>query len=328
MDISFVSNTVFISILLLASIQDFLKKSVSDSIHYFLIIFAFSITIYNLYIGNLPQNSFLSYLILIFFFLMYLLKFLAIGDLYIMFSLFFFLSNFSFQQIFKFLIMLAVGGSIVHGFEALKIFYRNKEFKNLFFIIFSILSSLIAGIMYLISFSNFLEKYPLFFLSSLLFLVSATILKIYENRLKKELTFERTIDELVEGDWIENELFINEIPENLSKDFEENFFLEKKEKGYIIKLKNPKKEFRFLVFLIFLAPLVFLNVVEMFMISTMFVIFFLTIIHDKIFKDDLGLSRKQIELLKKVFDKNTKFIVKEGAPFVPAITLAYIFSMI
>ncbi|MEM4757833.1 MAG: hypothetical protein QW184_01630 [Nanopusillaceae archaeon] len=323
-----ISNLVLVLLLSVASVQDFLKKSVSDIIHYLLLVFAFSIAIYNLLTGNVNNNYFYSYFILLFFFLMYLFKFLAIGDLYIMFSLFFFLSNLNFQQILVFFIMLAIFGAVFHSMEAIKIFYKNKEIKNVFFVTIAMLLSILAGIFFSITFKNMIENYNLFLMSSFFLLISTIILKTYEEKIKKELTFERSIDELVEGDWVENEIKIRNIPEELLEEINKNFVLEKKENLYTIKLKNYNNKRKFMILLLIIIPFVFYNNIRLFLVSVISIILLLTLIHDKIFKDDLGLSKKQIELLKKIVDKDTKFIVKEGAPFVPAITFAYIFSII
>lgn len=323
-----IANLILISLLSIASVQDFFKKSVSDIIHYLLLVFAFSIATYNLLIGNVNGNYLYAYFILIFFFLMYLFKFLAIGDLYIMFSLLFFLSNLNFQQILVFFIMLAIFGAVFHSIEAIKIFYKNKEIKNLFFVTVAMILSILAGILFSIIFKNIMEMYNLFLISSFLLLISTIILKLYEEKIKKELTFERSVDELVEGDWVENEIKVKNIPEELLEEISKNFVLEKKGDLYIIKLKNYNNKRKFITLSIVLVPLIFYNSIQLFLLSTIFIILLLTFIHDKIFKDDLGLSKKQIELLKKIVDKDTKFVVKEGAPFVPAITLAYIFSII
>lgn len=324
-----ISNTILIITLIIASIQDFVKKSVSDIIHYLLLIFAFSFSIYHIFKGFIFESYLFSYFILLFFLVTYLLRFLAIGDLYILFSLFFFLATFNLQKIFKFLVMLSVGGVIVHNIEAIKIFLKNKEKKEFIITTFSLILDILAGFFYSIALSNIYYEIYLFMLSSIFLLISIIILKFFESRLKKELTFERTVDELVEGDWIENDIKIKEIPEFLLDDINKNFILEKENEYYIIKIKgNNNKILKFIIFVLFLIPLFFYKNINLFIISVILLILFVTIFHDTLFKNDLGLSKKQIELLKKIIDKQYKFTIIEGAPFVPAMTFAYILSII
>lgn len=326
-----VINLLFISLLSLASIQDFLKRSIHYIIPYLLLALAFSVNIHNLITGNISGNYLFAYYILFTFFLLYLLKFIAIGDLYIMFALFFFLSTLSSQQLSLFLKMLILLSAVFYGIKAIKIFYKNKEMKNLLSVTAILLLSISIGTLLLLISKNIvnLPNIPLIF--DILIFLPIILLGKYNKRIQREMTCEISADKLAIGEWVKGEIEVKNIPQELLKEIRENFILERRGDSYVIKLKDYKNEGtkrKLLALALILIPFIFYNHASLFLISAMFVISLLMFVHNKLLREDLELSKKQIELLGKIINKDKKIVVVEGAPFIPILTLAYAISII
>jgi len=318
-------NFICAMLLFLASIQDIIKKSVSDFIHYILLIFSISFIVFSLLYNFLPNNILFGYLILLMFVFLYSFRLLAIGDLYIMFSLFYFLSYQSLMNIFKFLIGLSFFGSIMQSLEAIRIYYKKKNYRKIVIFSFSIIFVVISLIFLIYSLENIINRFVFLLISISLLLFPLIVFKIYEREIKDSLTFKRKVDELVEGDWIEGEVEIKntEFLEELKK----NFLVIERDGKYFIKFDRADIKRKALIILISIFPIIFLGNQFLFIISILVSLLILTIMHDYLFKGDLGLSKKQIEILKKMF-RDEEFIVREGAPFIPAIFLSYVISFI
>jgi len=318
-------NFICAMFLFLASIQDIIKKSVSDFIHYLLIIFSISFIIFSLLYNFLPKNIFFGYLILLMFIFLYSFRLLAIGDLYIMFFLFYFLSYQNLTNIFKFLIYLPFFGSVMQSFEAIRIYYKKKDYKKITIFSFSILFIIISLVFLIYSLENIIDRYFFLLISLLLLIFPLIIFKIYEKEIKNSLTFKRKANELVEGDWIEGEVEIKNM--DFLDEIRKNFLVIERDGRYFIKFDKSDIKGKIIIILSSIFPIIFLNNQLLFIISILVSLFILTIMHDYLFKGDLGLSKKQIEILKKVF-RDEEFTVREGAPFIPAIFLSYLISLI
>jgi len=318
-------NLICITFLFLASVQDIIKKSVSDVIHYLSLIFSFSFIITSIIYDFLPMNIFFGYLLLLMFVILYIFRLLAIGDLYMMFFLFYFLSYQSLNSIIKFLIGLSFFGSLMQAIEAIKIYYRKRDYKKMNIFVLSSFLILISLTLFLYSLNDIINRFNLFLISILLLMFPLIVFKIYEKEIRESLTFKRKVDELVEGDWIEGEIEIKDL--NLLDELKKNFLVIEKDGKYFIKFDKYDIKKKLYILLISIFPMVFLNNQVLFIISILISILILTIKHDYFFEGELGLSKKQIEVLKKAL-KDEEFIVKEGAPFIPAIFLSYIISIL
>jgi len=324
MDMLFV-NLVCIVLLFIASIQDMIKKSVSDFIHYSLLIFSISFIVLSILYNSLPSNILFGYFILLMFVFLYSFRLLAIGDLYIMFFLFYFLSYQSFTGIFKFLIGLSFFGSMMQSLEAIRVYYKKKDHKKIAIFVFSVFLIISSLIFLIYSLEDIVNRYIFLLLSLSLLLPTLIIFKLYEEKIRENLTFRRKVDELVEGDWIEGEVEIKNL--DLLDELKQNFLVINRDGKYFIRFNRPNIKRKILIILISAFPLIFLNNQFLFAVSILISILISTIMHDRLFNSDLGLSKKQIEILKKAF-KGEEFIVREGAPFVPAIFLSYLISII
>jgi len=324
MDMLFI-NLVYLSLLFLASIQDMTKKSVSDFIHYSLLIFSISFIVLSILYNFLPSNILFGYFVLLMFVFLYSFRLLAIGDLYIMFSLFYFLSYQSFTGIFRFLVGLSFFGSMMQSFEAIRVYYKKRDYKKISIFIFSVLSIASSLSLFIYSSEDIVNRFIFLLISLFLLLIPLIIFRLYEKEIRENLTFRRKADELVEGDWIEGELEIKNL--DFLDELKQNFLVINKDGKYFIRFNRDDIKRKVLILLISVLPLVFLNNKFLFVISILVSILILTMMHDYIFNSDLGLSKKQIEVLKKAF-RDEEFIVIEGAPFVPAIFLSYLISII
>ncbi len=326
MDILLISNSICIILLFLASIQDILKKSVSDAIHYISIVFAISFMIFSLFKNLFPKNILFGYLILLLFLILYVLRYVAIGDVYIMFFLFYFLSFLSIHQIFKFLVSLSIFGSVMHSFEAIKIYYKRREYHKVLLFGGMIGIILISLYLFFYSLENLYIRYPLLLLSAAFLAIPLLIFKLFEEEIKESLTFKRKVEELVEGDWVEGEVEVKDI--SLLEQIKKNFYIIKKEGKYVIKLDHVDWKKRILILLLALLPLIFSQNTFRFIVAIIALIIGLTTMHNYFFRGELGLSKEQIRILKKICRDDDVFIVREGAPFIPAIFLAYVISIL
>jgi len=274
-----------------------------------------------------PINLIFSYLILLFFILLYLFRLLAIGDLYIFFSIFFLLSFFSLYEILLFLFYLVLFGFVFHNIEAIKIYKENR--KKYYISIFNIISVL-ASIYFINIFFLYFNIYYL--LISLIFIyIPYFLFRYISSDLEKRLTFIRNVNELVEGDWIEDEIELNSIKEEDRKILTKYFDIYEKNNKYILKFKNNIKLVNSSIILIIAAlPLIFYLLNEIFFYySILFIIIFYHIFQNKLFFGRFGLSKEEINILKKLGEYNDiKVKVKEGAPFIPPIFLSLMLLLI
>jgi len=314
-------------ILMYSSYQDIKYKSVDDIIIYILLIFNVFYFSYLIVQNIYPINLIFSYLILLFFILLYLFRLLAIGDLYIFFSIFFLLSFFSLYKMLLFLFYLVLFGFIFHNIEAIKIYKENR--KKYYISIFNIIS-ILASIYFINIFFLYLNIYYL--LISLIFIYTSYFLFRYiSSDLEKRLTFIRNVNELVEGDWIEDEIELNSIKEEDRKILTKYFDIYEKNNKYILKFKNNTKLVNsFIILIIATLPLIFYLLNEVFFYYFIpFIIIFYHIFQNKLFIGRFGLSKEEINILKKLEEYNDiKVKVKEGAPFIPPIFLSLMLLLI
>jgi len=316
-----------IIILAYSSYQDIKYKSVDDIIIYILLIFNVFYFLYLIIQNVYPENLIFSYLILLFFTFLYLFRLLAIGDLFIFFSIFFLLSFFSLYKIILFLFYLVLFGFIFHNIEVIKIYKENR--KKYYISIFNIISVLVS-VYFINLFFLYFNIYYL--LISLIFIyISYFLFRYVSKDLQEKLTFIRNVNELVEGDWIEDEIEVNNIKEEDKEILSKYFDIYEKENKYILKFKNNNKLINsFIILFIIILPLIFYFLNKIFFYYSMpFIIIFYHILQNKLFIGRFGLSKEEINILKKLGEYNDiKVKVKEGAPFVPPIFLSLILLLI
>jgi hypothetical protein len=316
-----------IIILLYSSYQDIKYKSVDDIIIYILLIFNVFYFLYLIIQNIYPENLIFSYLILLFFVLLYLFRLLAIGDLFIFFSIFFLLSFFSPYKMLLFLFYLVLFGFIFHNIEAIKIYKENR--KKYYISVLNIILILIS-----IYFINlFLLYFNIYYLLiSLIFVYTPYILFRYISKdLEEKLTFIRNVNELVEGDWIEDGIEVNNIKKEDKEILIKYFDIYENENKYILKFKSNNKLINSIIILFtVILPLIFYFLNEIFFYySMLFIIIFYHIFQNKLFIGRFGLSKEEINILKKLGEYNDiKVKVKEGAPFIPPIFLSLILLLI
>jgi len=316
-----------IIILLYSSYQDIKYKSVDDIIIYILLIFNVFYFLYLIIQSIYPENLIFSYLILLFFALLYLFRLLAIGDLFIFFSICFLLSFFSPYKMLLFLFYLVLFGFIFHNIEAIKIYKENR--KKYYISILNIILILIS-----IYFINlFLLYFNIYYLLiSLIFVYVPYFLFRYMSKdMEKKLIFIRNVNELVEGDWIEDGIEVNNIKKENREILIKYFDIYENENKYILKFKNNNKLISSIIILfIVILPLIFYFLNEIFFYYSMpFIIIFYHIFQNKLFIGRFGLSKEEINILKKLGEYNDiKVKVKEGAPFIPPIFLSLILLLI
>jgi hypothetical protein len=316
-----------IIILLYSSYQDIKYKSVDDIIIYILLIFNVFYFLYLIIQNIYPENLIFSYLILLFFVLLYLFRLLAIGDLFIFFSIFFLLSFFSLYKMLLFLFYLVLFGFIFHNIEAIKIYKENR--KKYYISILNIILILIS-----IYFINiFLLYFNIYYLLiSLIFVYIPYFLFRYISKdLEEKLTFIRNVNELVEGDWIEDGIEVNNIKKEDREILIKYFDIYENENKYILKFKRNNKLINSIIILfIVILPLIFYFLNGIFFYYSMpFIIIFYHIFQNKLFIGRFGLSKEEINILKKLGEYNDiKVKVKEGAPFIPPIFLSLILLLI
>jgi len=316
-----------IIILLYSSYQDIKYKSVDDIIIYILLIFNVFYFLYLIIQNIYPENLIFSYLILLFFSLLYLFRLLAIGDLFIFFSIFFLLSFFSPYKMLLFLFYLVLFGFIFHNIEAIKIYKENR--KKYYISILNIILILIS-IYFINLFFLYFNIYYL--LISLIFIYIPYFLFRYISKdLEEKLTFIRNVNELVEGDWIEDGIEVNNIKKEDKEILIKYFDIYENENKYILKFKSNNKLINSIIILfIVILPLIFYFLNEIFFFYSMpFIIIFYHIFQNKLFIGRFGLSKEEINILKKLGEYNDiKVKVKEGAPFIPPIFLSLILLLI
>jgi len=316
-----------IIILAYSSYQDIKYKSVDDIIIYILLIFNVFYFLYLIIQNVYPENLIFSYYILLFFTFLYLFRLLAIGDLFIFFSIFFLLSFFSLYKIILFLFYLVLFGFIFHNIEVIKIYKENR--KKYYISIFNIISVLVS-VYFINLFFLYFNIYYL--LISLIFIyISYFLFRYVSKDLQEKLTFIRNVNELVEGDWIEDEIEVNNIKEEDKEILSKYFDIYEKENKYILKFKNNNKLINsFIILFIIILPLIFYFLNKIFFYYSMpFIIIFYHILQNKLFIGRFGLSKEEINILKKLGEYNDiKVKVKEGAPFVPPIFLSLILLLI
>ena len=314
-------------ILLYSSYQDIKYKSVDDIIIYILLIFNVFYFLYLIIQNIYSENLIFSYLILLFFVLLYLFRLLAIGDLYIFFSIFFLLSFFSPYKMLLFLFYLVLFGFIFHNIEAIKIYRENR--KKYYISIFNIVLILIS-IYFINLFILYFNIYYL--LISLIFVYIPYFLFRYISKdLEEKLTFIRSVNELVEGDWIEDGIEVNNIKREDKEILVKYFDIYENENKYILKFKSNNKLINSVIILfIVILPLIFYFLNEIFFYySVILIIIFYHILQNKLFIGRFGLSKEEINILKKLGEYNDiKVKVKEGAPFIPPIFLSLILLLI
>jgi len=316
-----------IIILSYSSYQDIKYKSVDDIIIYILLIFNIFYFPYLIVQNIYPVNFIFSYFILLFFILLYLFRLLAIGDLFIFFSIFFLLSFFPLYKILLFLFYLVLFAFVFHNLEAIKVYKENR--KKYYVYIFNIILILVS-----ISFINlFFLYFDIYYLliSLILIYIPYFLFRYISKDLDEKLTFIRNVNELVEGDWIEDRIEINSIKEEDKEILSKYFDIYENGNKYILKFKKNNKLINSLVILIIaILPLIFYLLNEvLFYYSMPFIIIFYHIFQNKLFIGRFGLSKEEVSILRKLGEYNDiKVKVKEGAPFIPPIFLSLIFLLI
>jgi hypothetical protein len=226
-----------------------------------------------------------------------------------------------------FLFYLVLFGFIFHNIEAIKIYKENT--KKYYISIINIISILIS-----IYFINlFLLYFNIYYLLvSLIFIYIPYFLFRYISKdLEEKLTFIRNVNELVEGDWIEDGIKVNNIKNEDKEILIKYFDIYENENKYILKFKSNNKLINSIIILfIVILPLIFYFLNEIFFYYSMpFIIIFYHIFQNKLFIGRFGLSKEEINILKKLGEYNDiKVKVKEGAPFIPPIFLSLILLLI
>ncbi len=243
---------IVLFILLIASIQDLKKKMVSDYLIYFFLFLTIIYVLYLILTKNILDKLLLPLILNFLIYLGYRFRLWAIGDLYILFILLFYVSIFSKDliQFFSFFIYLSIVLLIYTFLFSIYFIIKLKIKKEVF--------EILKKKFYYLILPFPLIFYPKLFL--LLFLASLTYL-LYQP-LKDKFVFERTPYELVEGDWVAENIIVD---------------------GKII-----------------------------------------------IKKDNPGLTKKDIELLKKLYEEGKVKTVKiiEGIPMIPSIFISFLLWLI
>ena len=157
------------------------------------------------------------------------------------------------------------------------------------------------------------------------------LFRYISSDLEKRLTFIRNVNELVEGDWIEDGIELNSIKEEDRKILTKYFDIYEKNNKYILKFKNNIKLVNsFIILIIATLPLIFYLLNEVFFYYFIpFIIIFYHIFQNKLFFGKFGLSKEEINILRKLGEYNDiKVKVKEGAPFIPPIFLSLMLLLI
>jgi hypothetical protein len=226
-----------------------------------------------------------------------------------------------------FLFYLVLFGFIFHNIEAIKIYKENR--KKYYISILNIILILIS-----IYFINlFLLYFNIYYLLiSLIFVYIPYFLFRYISKdLEEKLTFIRNVNELVEGDWIEDGIEVNNINKEDREILIKYFDIYENENKYILKFKSNNKLINSIIILfIVILPLIFYFLNDIFFYYSMpFIIIFYHIFQNKLFIGRFGLSKEEINILKKLREYNDiKVKVKEGAPFIPPIFLSLILLII
>lgn len=323
-------SIIILAFLTIASIQDIKKKAVDDHIHYIFLSIFIPYFLYLYITGYLIIKSIvLPVFIFSIFILLYVFRLLAIGDIYIMFSITLLLFTYNSEFSIKFLIFTFLSTLFVNNLEFIKLFKRDKlVILSIFSLFFYFISIYYLILVYK---EGFYAENVFYFLYSLIFtMISLLFFKPIENKMKEKLKFERKVSELIEGDWIEGEIYLSNIDENTLRELEKEFKLKKVDDKYIINFNYKFFDKEKIILLLIISAFISLSLIlyYYFVILYIFIIIILTIFHDKIFRGDLGLSKKQIELLRKIDENNIKVRVIEGSPFIPAILIGYILSFL
>jgi hypothetical protein len=168
-------------------------------------------------------------------------------------------------------------------------------------------------------------------ISLILIYIPYFLFRYISKDLEEKLTFIRNVNDLVEGDWIEDGIEVNNIKEEDKEMLVKYFDIYEKGNKYILKFKNNNKLINsFIILLIIILPLIFYSLNEiLFYYSMPFIIIFYHIFQNKLFIGRFGLSKEEIGILKKLGEyNNIKVKVKEGAPFVPSIFLSLILLLL
>ena len=286
-----------IPILALMSIEDLKYKAVSDDINYFFLIYTYLLLAFLHFLRIISLDIKVIVSLLAIFIVLHLIKAFAIGDMIVFIWLTPYLSLLGFNSIINFYLFLFTVG-IVNSLILSTIYlrkYRKNKYK--YSLILSILSLVSAAIIfysvYTLKYVNVLEYKDTLkniIIAYILYLIVFIIYKInIDKSVRNILTFVRTPNELVEGDWIKNEIKVKNIPENLRKKVENLFIVEESNDNTVI----------------------------------------LRLKYNSIFRS-VGLTKKHIEILKELHkhDKNLRITVYEGFPFIPAILIAYVITLI
>jgi len=273
--------------LLLATVEDLKKKAVSDIINYFMTIYTIFLAVYLYFKLNiLPPNIIIALCVLLFFLVLFLLKALAIGDLFLMLWLSYYIGFLDSIRILQFVLFSFLTGYIIAIIYSLFICYRAN--RNKCEIVISFILGLIGYLLTIYLYKKLIMDITLLILSMINLLGSFVVFKHIEPFIKDKLIFKRSPKLLVEGDWIEEPIVVNDLPDNIEKKIEQLFEITKnKDKGYL------------------LVP------------------------RESLFYGKKGLSKEQIEVLNEL-SKYTPVIVsvREGFPFVPALFIGYLLSIL
>jgi len=223
--------------LLLASLEDIRYKAVPDSINYFALVFTFFLAIHN-FISHqiIPKNILFSLAILIFFFILFSFKMMAIGDVFLMLWLSYYLGFMNVLPLLEFLIFTFLSGFLVSLAYSMYILKQNKQPIKLVFASLVLTTIAIIDLVYLYKIDPL--NFQLYLISVLLILFSYVLFKREENKVKELLIFTRTPNELVEGDWVEVPIKVKEIPKNLEDEVKKYFSIEKKSYFELIPKEN------------------------------------------------------------------------------------------
>ena len=224
--------------LAVSSLEDLRYKAVPDSINYFMLIFTCILATY-LWVTKhfIPKYITFSLLVLIFFFIMYLAKFLAIGDLFLMFWLFYYLGFFNPIKIIEFIIFTFLSGFIVANIYSIWILNKNKTKLWSLYISLALSVVSLAGLWYI--YKKMLINSIYYFQYILLLILAFILFKTNEDKIKNLLVFKRKPNELVEGDWVCEPIELTEIPADLENTIKKYFNIQKENDKFLL---SPKED--------------------------------------------------------------------------------------
>lgn len=165
----------------------------------------------------------------------------------------------------------------------------------------------------------------------ILLYISYFIFRIFEKDLRSRLIYTRTVDKLVEGDWIDDNIIISNIPDSVYSKVNRYFNVRKEGDNYILSFKDKNKYISsILIIILSLVPMIlYIFNIYISTISFFIILIIYNISQNRLFSGNQGLSLEEINILKELSKyNNIELKVMEGAPFIPPIFLALLLSIL